>query len=192
MENIIPEGRCKAIVHDWSTGLSAAKSTPFVKLGLKILEGEYTGRVVDWYGWLTEKTVDRVSTDLAALGYDGEDPLVDFARAKHADQLPGKLRPVQIVIRHEEWRERVQVRVAYINEISEAKPVDAGTAASIRDAFRAAKAARGARRAPDPVPLDQDAPFLPSRPLGGLALPSPRGQRRANDGQEGHDHADQF
>lgn len=48
-----------------------------------------------------------------------------LARAKSADQVPGKLRAVQIVIRHEEWKERVQVRVAYINEITEAKPVEA-------------------------------------------------------------------
>lgn len=157
-ENILPEGRYKAIAHDWSTGLSNAKGTPFVKIGFKILEGEYAGRIVDWYGWMTEKTVERVATDLSALGYDGDDPLADFARAKHADQLPGKIRPVQLVIRHEEWKERVQVRVAYINEINESKPVDDATRASVRDAFRAAKAARGQRRAPEPQPID-DTPF---------------------------------
>lgn len=158
MENIIPEGRYKAIAHDWSTGVSNAKGTPFVKLGFKILEGEYAGRIVDWYGWMTEKTVERVATDLCAVGYDGDDPLADFARAKNADQVPGKLRPVQLVIRHEEWRERVQVRVAYINEIVEAKPVDDATRATVRAAFAAAKASRGQRRAPEPQPID-DTPF---------------------------------
>jgi len=157
-ENILPEGRYKAIAHDWSTGLSNAKGTPFVKIGFKILEGEHAGRIVDWYGWMTEKTVERVATDLYAVGYDGEDPLGDFARAKHPDQVPGKLRPVQLVIRHEEWKERLQVRVAYINEITESKPVDDATRASVRDAFRAAKAARGQRRAPEPQPID-DTPF---------------------------------
>lgn len=157
-ESILPEGRYKALPHDWSTGLSAAKGTPYLKVGFKILDGEHVGRIVDWYGWMTEKTVDRLATDLAAMGYDGDDPLADFARAKSADQVPGKLRAVQIVIRHEEWKERVQVRVAYINEITEAKPVDETTKATVRSMFAAAKAAKGRARAPEPEPID-DTPF---------------------------------
>lgn len=157
-ENILPEGRYKAIAHDWSTGLSAAKGTEYLKIGFKILDGEHVGQIVDWYGWFTEKTVERLATDLSALGYDGDDPLADFARAKSADQVPCKIRPVQLVIRHEEWKERVQVRVAYINEITDAKPVDDATRLSVRDAFRAARAAKGRARAPQPEPID-DTPF---------------------------------
>lgn len=157
-ESILPEGRYKAIVHDWSTGLSSAKGTPYVKLGFKIVEGEHSGRIVDWYGYFTEKTVDRLVTDFLAIGYEGDDPLADFGRAKSVDQLPGKLRQVQLVIAHEEFRERVQVRVKYINEITEAKPVDAATRDAVQSAFAAAKAAKGRARAPQPEPID-DTPF---------------------------------
>lgn len=162
-ENLLPEGRYKARVHDWATGASAAKGTPYVKLGFKIVEGEHKDRIIDWFGWVTDKTMPRLATDLCAVGYEGEDPLVDFARAKSHADVPGTLRDVQVVVRHEEFPQgsgRLNARVAFINELAQAAPIDDASKAAMKAAF--AEARRGKQRAPTPTPIDDagDVPFL--------------------------------
>lgn len=162
MSNLIPEGRYKAVVHDFGTGASKTKGTPYLRLGLRILEGDCTGRIIDAMLWITDKTMPRVATDLMAIGYDSdEDPLAAFGNAKTLEQVPCAARPVQIVVKHEEFNGRVDARVAYINALSkEAPPATAESRAAWKDAFSKARQGSGRERAPAPQPIE-DAPFLP-------------------------------
>ena len=163
MSNLIPEGRDRASLHDFATGATASKGTPYLRLGLKIVDGEHKDRIVDAMLYLTDKTLPRVATDLLAIGYESEeDPLVAFGNARSVAEVIAVPRDVQIVIAHEEFPTgsgRVQVRVKYINALSAPAPAATPERKSAwRDAFAAAKAGSGTRRAPTPQPID-DTPF---------------------------------
>lgn len=186
MSNLIPEGRYKAVVHDFGTGASNTKGTSYLRLGLRILEGDCAGRIIDAMLWITDKTRPRVATDLVAIGYDSdEDPLAAFGNAKTLEQVPCAARPVQIVVKHEEFNGRVDARVAYINALSKEAPrATAESRAAWKDAFSKARQGSGRERAPAPQPIE-DAPFLPrpippSRP-GGLGKPRPRARGVMNE-----------
>lgn len=181
MSNLLPEGRYKAIVHDFSTGASNTKGTPYIKLGFRILAGDHQGRIIDAMFWVTDKTMPRIATDLMALGYTSdEDPLAAFGNAKTLADVPCEARPVQIVVKHEEFNGRVDAHVAYINALSkEAPPATAESRAAWKSAFQAARQSAGTQRAPAPQPIE-DAPFLPPHPAthlsrpGGPGKPGPR------------------
>lgn len=160
MSNLIPEGRYKAVVHDFATGASNIKGTPYIRLGMRILEGECAGRILDAMLWITDKTKPRVATDLIAVGYDSdEDPLAAFGNAKTLEQVPCAARPAQIVVKHEEFNGRVNAKIAYINALSkEALPATAESRAAWKDTFAKARAGQGRERAPAPQPIE-DAPF---------------------------------
>ena len=160
MANLIPEGRYKAVVHDFGTGASNTKGTPYIKLGLRIIEGEFEGRIIDAMLWVTDKTMPRLATDLMAIGYTSdEDPLVAFGNAKKLEDVPCAARPVQVVVKHEEFNNSVQARVAYINALSkEAPPATPERRAAWKDAFAKARAGVGRERAPSPQPIN-DTPF---------------------------------
>lgn len=170
MENLLPEGRYKASLHDFGTGASASKGTPYIRLGLKILEGEHANRIIDAMLWVTDKTMRRVATDLMALGYvSEEEPLVVFGNAKTIAEVLSPPRDVQIVVGHEEFPTgsgRLNARVKYINALSQpAPPASPERKSAWKAAYMAAKAGQGASRAPTPQPID-DMPFLsPQRPV---------------------------
>lgn len=161
--NLLPEGRYKAAVHDFGTGASTAKGTPYIRLGLKVLEGEYKDRIIDAVLYITDKTMPRVATDLLALGYASEeDPLVVFGNARTIAEVLSPPRDVQIVVGHEEFPTgsgRLNARVKYINALSQpAPPASPERKSAWKAAYTAARAGQGTSRAPTPQPID-DTPF---------------------------------
>ena len=107
---MIPEGDYLAIaITSLTTGDSSKAKTPCVYTTFRIeSDGPSKGSLIDWQGWLTEKTADRVSESLVYCGFDGTDP---------ASVMTKK---VKIVIEHEAIPDtnppRMQARIKWIND----------------------------------------------------------------------------
>jgi hypothetical protein len=107
---MIPEGDYFAIaISPLYSGDSSKKSTPYVSTSFRIeQDGDQKGAMLDWYGWLTDATRDRIATSLVICGFDGTDP---------ASVMKNKVR---IVVKHEPVPDsmppRVEARIAWIND----------------------------------------------------------------------------
>jgi hypothetical protein len=133
-KSMIPEGDYFAIaISPLYSGDSNKKSTPFVSTTFKIdQDGDQKGAMIDWYGWLTDATRDRVVTTLTLCGFDGTDP---------ASVMKNKVR---IVVKHEPVPDtnppRLEARVAWVND-----PNRGGGAGVPHDAVKQAEVFSGLR-----------------------------------------------
>ncbi len=72
---MIPEGMYKARGLSISTGKSKDKGTLGVTVVFSITqEGEQKGQMIEWTGWLTDKSKARTAESLVLCGFDGADP----------------------------------------------------------------------------------------------------------------------
>jgi hypothetical protein len=107
---MIPEGMYDAIaISPLSSGDSSKAKTPCVQTTFRIEnEGAQKGAMIDWQGWLTEKTGERVAETLVLCGFDGTDPMSVMKNR------------VKIIIEHEAIPDtnpvRFQARIKWIND----------------------------------------------------------------------------
>jgi hypothetical protein len=80
---------------------------PQVVVNFEILEGPDAGRRIAWFGYFTEKTVQRTVESLRYCGFKGDD--LAGAVTQVLDQ------EVQIVVAHEEYDGKVTARVNWVN-----------------------------------------------------------------------------
>lgn len=110
----LPEGtyRVKAVAS--GIGVSNAKSTPYTRVTLRVLDGPEQGQEVDWLAYVTPKTEERLAIDMRTLGFQGNDLEVLHNRNEEevAQLLPNV---VSIVVEHEEWQGSTRERVRWIN-----------------------------------------------------------------------------
>lgn len=107
---------------------SPEKGTPCVRVTFQLADG---GGVIDWKGWLTEKTRDRTVESLEYMGFDG----TDLTTVTKND--------VQLVIEHETYKndkgeEKVAPRVQWVNRLggSAMSALDAAEEQRIRQDLR--------------------------------------------------------
>lgn len=55
-------------------GESSVKKTPCVTVTLRLEDGPDAGSLIEWVGWLGEKSKARTAESLALMGFDGTDP----------------------------------------------------------------------------------------------------------------------
>lgn len=149
--------------------VSNTKSTPFVRVTFRVLEGPELAQEVDWIAYVTPKTEERVAKDMRTLGFEGNELEVLHHRNEQevAQLLPNV---VSIVVEHEEWQGSLRERVKWINP--EKREAGSGSLfAGMKAAFAALdqgakkKPAGGAiprPAAPQPVEReidDSDVPF---------------------------------
>ena len=107
---MIPEGMYDAIaISPLSSGDSSKAKTPCVQTTFRIEnEGAQKGAMIDWQGWLTEKTGERVAESLVLCGFDGTDPMSVMKNR------------VKIIIEHEPIPDtnppRMQASIKWIND----------------------------------------------------------------------------
>jgi len=156
--------RAKAIASN--IGVSNTKSTPFIRVTLRVLDNQEHGQEIDWIAYVTDKTEERVAVDMRTLGFQGNDleVLHDRNEEEVAQLLPNV---VSIVVEEEEWKGEVRTRVRWINP--EKKEVGSSLFAGMKAAFAqldqksggGKKPTAGAipRPAPPPSVQDDDIPF---------------------------------
>lgn len=86
-------------------------STGKEQIGVTFELVEPAGERIGWYGFFTEKALDRTLQSLRYCGWTGND-LTDFS----GEALPaGFDQEVELDIQHEEYKDKIQVRVAWVN-----------------------------------------------------------------------------
>lgn len=164
MTSLIPEGRYLARAIASTIGVTK-NALPYVKITLLIDDLQ---REIDWYGYDSPKSAERVSQDLRTLGYQGNDiegDLRELDQERVGEFLPSQ---VSIVVEHEEFKGRVSARVRWINPPRPAAPpAGSNLFTHMRAALLAHPAAPAgppAKAAPKPRPEpaaaeDDDIPF---------------------------------
>jgi hypothetical protein len=75
-------------------------------IAFAIIDGEHAGESVTWFGYFTDATAERTIESLRTCGWIGDD----------LSDLTGILdNEVQIVIEHEDYEGKTQVRVKWVN-----------------------------------------------------------------------------
>jgi hypothetical protein len=131
---MIAEGTYKARGVSMSDCSSGEKGTPGYTVTLRIEdEGPNKNAMIEWVGWMTEKTEARTAESLVLLGYDGE----DYKTVTRND--------VMIVVEHEtntyttatgEQKQGTRARVRWINDPARGgasmQPLDPGKALEMK------------------------------------------------------------
>ena len=86
----------------------AGTGTEYVAIKLRVTNGDETDSEITWFGYFTDKTIDRTIESLRILGWRGDD-LSDLAGITENE--------VEIVVRNEEYEGQTRARVAFINRI---------------------------------------------------------------------------
>ena len=103
---MIHAGNYKARAVEYQFGL-AETGTEQVAVTFEITEeGEFHGHTIVWFGFFTEATAERTVQALRTCGWDGDD-LSDLRGLDRNE--------VVLVIEHDEYNGKVQVRVKWVN-----------------------------------------------------------------------------
>jgi hypothetical protein len=122
------------------------------------------GEKLTWYGYFTDAAFDRTIESLRACGWTGSS-LDEFS----ADHLPaGFGNQVELVVQHEEYQGKTQVRIAFVNSIGGGVALKSAMDAAQARAFAAKMKGRiaaltggvppAAKPAPKAVPKARPAP----------------------------------
>lgn len=108
---MIPDGdrvRCRVI--DYALG-AAGTNTEQIGLQLQVTDGPYTGRVLTYYGFFTEKTEEETVKAMVAFGWDGNVQNLDSIKTKDA------FATIQHEASEKNGKKSVRERVRWINAI---------------------------------------------------------------------------
>jgi hypothetical protein len=130
MLNLIPEGKYLARPTDW--GLSKTKTgdpQAFVTF-------EFGEHKLTWFGSLKEGRAQEITIDALLTCGMSSNNIEDLA--KNDSGLLDTTKDVQIVVVHEEWNEKVQVKIKWVN------PVGGGIKKADASEFKNLKSLKGA------------------------------------------------
>ncbi len=115
MSDMIPEGYYNATAVPVATDNGPQKvqfgftkeNKRQVAVCFEILDGEYAGHKLTWFGYFTEKTTERTIQALRYCGFRGDDLMA--ANDQALDQA------VSITVEHAEYLGKVSAKVAWVN-----------------------------------------------------------------------------
>ena len=106
MTELMKKGAYPARAREWGLGVSKT-GTEQVGVMFEILSGEYAGKRRTWYGFFTDKTVDRTLESLEHCGWNGES-IKDLSGLDRNE--------VSIVVDHEEDQDgNLRERIRWVN-----------------------------------------------------------------------------
>lgn len=156
---ILPPGTYRARAKKTSCGYTD-NGTPFVSVIFEIL-GSGSLAEIEWKGWLSPNAQPYTIKNLITLGYDDTtvDPLADNAPHLVAAE-------VDLVVEHEEYREKLYEKVKFINKAGGGKGAQGKLGLDLRAAFAAARKEAGVNGKPvtpkpAPAPLADDGSDVP-------------------------------
>lgn len=133
MRKLISKGSHKAKPVKWWTGESS-HGTPYIAVQFEIVA---TGETITWWGYVTERTIDRVIESLRYCGWWGHE------LAKMGEEGMGTKEPI-IVVDHEEYNGEIRDRVQWVNSGERAVTMGGGMDPATERSF-AARLAQAAR-----------------------------------------------
>lgn len=103
---MIPEGSYTAVAleHRWG---KTSTSKHQLAIQFEIVGGEYEGNKLVWYGYFTDRAVERTLQSLRYCGWVGHD-LADLGALD---------KQVQIVVEHDTYNGNTRAKIAWVNEL---------------------------------------------------------------------------
>jgi hypothetical protein len=116
-ENLISKGRHRAMVRVSEDAIQVSADVPnksdFVAVCFDLCDPQdpYNGWSITWFGFLTDKTLDRTVEGLRYCGWEGDEigALPELAANGQLSQ------EVELVIDHEEWEGKWRAKVKWVN-----------------------------------------------------------------------------
>lgn len=106
---MIAEGKHEALAIQWSQVTEHEKTgNEEIRVMFEVCGGESNGERATWRGYFTEKTAERTLESLRYMGWDGD----DVTNIQGLDN-----NKVQIVVEHELWDGKVQVKIQWVNRL---------------------------------------------------------------------------
>jgi hypothetical protein len=137
---MIPEGNYRARAVEGALGYTS-KGKEQVAIRFTILEGDQAGQYLTWYGYFSEKTVERTFESLEFCGWDGDD-LADLSGIDKNE--------VSIKVEHEQDEQgEVRARIRWINSgggLAMKERMDEGQAKAFAARMRGELVARKQRK----------------------------------------------
>ena len=157
-------------VNGWF-GESGQNNTPFLRIPLQVTDpGECHGETIDFFGWLTERAIEKTIARVAEV-FDWDGDLVALADMLNDGPFVGKT--CSIVTEEEEYNGKKSVKIKWLNQAGP-PPMERGAAQSLAHRLnaRAKAAAAGqpppaqapARSTPRPLPRPPADPDLDAAP----------------------------
>lgn len=103
----IPEGTYRARVKSADFGFTS-KGTEQVQVVFDILDPDYDGETVLWWGYFTEKTAERTMQSLRYCGWKGDDVTNLIGISDNE---------VEVVVEHNTYQDKTNARVAWVNRL---------------------------------------------------------------------------
>lgn len=107
MSNLIPEGKYRARVKTADFGFTSG-GTEQVQVIFDLLDPDYDGRTVPWWGYFSEKTAERTMQSLRYCGWKGDD-------VTNLDGISDN--EVEIEVEHNTYNGKTNARVAWVNRV---------------------------------------------------------------------------
>lgn len=115
MSELVPAGIYKAVAVSidtedgpaWAQFGEAGTGSKQVLLHFKILEGDWLGYQLPWFGYFTKDTTERTIKSLRLVGFRGDD-LAELP-AQRLDQT------VSVTVEHQEYNNKTYARIAWVN-----------------------------------------------------------------------------
>lgn len=142
-----------------SAQLSEAKTgTEQVAVLFEIVDAEFAGQTITWFGFLTENAMRRTLESLRHAGWTGDD-------ITELSSLSGDTPNVQLVVEHEEWNGQTRAKVKWVNSGNgglNTTPLAANKAEALKRKVKAAALAmareQGGAKAAAPAPARRPQP----------------------------------
>lgn len=110
----LTEGTYVAVARSFDFGVTDNDNN-FIKVGFEIIEGEYKGQFISWFGYFTKETAKRTVESLRYCGWSGD---------KISEEMPGMgTQKVRIVVGEDEYDGKKRLRVNWVNKIGAPKPL---------------------------------------------------------------------
>lgn len=146
---MIQPGTHRVTVRDHYLSKSKNAGTPFIGIVFEEAEGDNPDTIT-WFGYITEKTAERLVATLEGLGWTGND-ITTLGQPPTDDQVGDRnidLRGAEceIVVESEIYNEKTQVKVKWINTPGSATAKtfgDALSSAEMKDITKLVKAHKG-------------------------------------------------
>lgn len=147
---MLAKGKYRARAIEWSQVTEHAKTgTEEIRVLFQVTdEGEFNGHHITWRGYFSEQTAERTIESLRYLGWSGDD--VTNIQGLDANE-------VQIVVEHEEYQGKTQVKIAWVNRLASVyvgQPMSDAKKMAFKDRMKglvmATRQTSGAARQPAP------------------------------------------
>jgi hypothetical protein len=148
---MLAEGKYRARAVEWSQVTAHEKTgNEEIRVLFEIADGDAKGQTITWRGYFTEGTAERSIESLRFMGWASDD--ITDVQGLDTNE-------VQLVIKHELFEGKVQVKVAWVNRANNfymGTPMDDGKkqafAARMKGLVLATKGAAGAGPTPRSSP----------------------------------------